>query len=185
MTTNGITASIQPPAGTKIVETITTSGPPFVADGVLHSCDDLVAAWVCDRLGSMMPQVAYRAFGICSSDTPEGQVMDLASVYLVGGVYWFNHYSGPDEFDISAGVAVDDMTPISRRIVRKILDYPFNFLKVPRVTVHINSTNQRAIEQAKKMGFKVEGVKRNAGRGNTDTVVLGLLPGECPMLMDD
>lgn len=154
--------------------------PMLVKDGILYGADALVAAWVSDRLGAQVPTIPFMAFAICADGTPDGPVTDLNTIYLVAGVYWYNHHTGPDCFDISVAVATDDVSSGRPASIRRILEYPFGELKVPRITAEINATNERAIRNAEMLGFKREGLKRKAGAGGTDIVVLGLLPEECP-----
>ena len=155
--------------------------PPMVINGVLYGCDALVAAWVSDRLAAEVPLVPFVAFGVCKEGTPEGVVQDLNEVYLLAGAYWYNHYNGPDQFDITVAVAADDVAAGRPDVIRKILQYPFGELKVPRITGEVAAGNERAIRTAEKLGFKIEGTKRKAGRDGSDMIVLGLLPEECPL----
>ena len=157
----------------------TSTKPVFVINGVLYGVDALIAAWVSERLGAEMPNVMYTAFGICAEGTLEGPVSDLSKIFLIAGVYWYNHYTGPDQFDISCAVASETELAGRPDVIRKILEYPFGELKVPRISAEIHADNDRAIRTAEKLGFKREGVKRKAGRDGGDTVSLGLLPDEC------
>ncbi len=170
---------------TRKIETITTSDKlPYVdANGIIWHVDDLVAAWLCDRLKTNMPEVAYVAFGIAKEGTPEGIVRDLTQLFVVGGVMWYNHCRGEEgaEHDISVAVALDESVVFKRKsAVRALLEYPFSTLKVPRISITVNETNEPALKQAEKLGFKIEGIKRKAGSRGTDMVHLGLLPEECP-----
>lgn len=155
--------------------------PILVKNGVLYGADALIAAWVSERLGAQMPNVLYQAFGICTEGTPDGPVTDLSKIYLIAGVYWFNHYNGPDQHDITCAVASETELAGRPDVIRKILEYPFGQLKVPRITGEVVASNERAIRTAEKLGFKREGIKRKAARGGEDMVVLGLLPEECPL----
>lgn len=165
----------------KVVTPAVAQRPVMVVDGILYGADALVAAWVSDRLGAQVPLVPYTAFAVCAEGTPDGPVNDLSKIFIIAGVYWFNHYTGPDQFDISVAVASDDAVAGRPSAIRKILDYPFKDLKVPRITAEINATNERALRQAEKLGFQIEGIKRKAGAGGTDITILGLLPEECPL----
>lgn len=166
-------------------ETITTDDKlPFVDRGVLWHCDDLVAAWVCDRLNVEMPIVSFRAFGLVSPGTADGIHRDLTQIYMVGGVIWYDYCDGQGgaHHDITAAVAIDEQlgTRTPETLKTFLLDYPFGHLKVPRISVNINETNATALEQAQRMGFVVEGRKRRAGPHGSDMIMLGLLPEECP-----
>ncbi len=168
---------------TQKIETISTDDKlPYVESGVLWHVDDLVAAWLCDRLKTEMPRIEYRAFGLVRSDTPDGIVRDLSKIYMVGGFLWYNYCDGQGgaDHDITLAAAIDDTGFNTPRALRKLLEYPFGFLKVPRISINVNETNEAALKQAERLGFKIEGIKRKAGSRGTDMVMLGLLPEECP-----
>lgn len=140
-----------------------------VIDGVLYGSDAEVATWIKERLGVSAPiAVAYVGFGIVEDDQ------------LVGGVCYWN-YQGGRIRDICCTVALADDVTLRRAAVVKILEYPFEQLGLPRVTAYIHFDNQRAIEQAIKMGFKLEGRMRQAGPDGADVGMFGLLASECPI----
>lgn len=140
---------------------------PLVVDNVLTGADAHVAAWVEQKLGGDTVDVPFYAIGI----TGEGGA-------LIGGAYFYNYRSG-DANDICCAVAVEDGNTISRDVLRKILSYPFGQLSLPRISIEIDESNQRAIEQADIIGFKLEGRKRRAGKGGGDILLMGLLRDEC------
>lgn len=155
--------------------------PVLVKNGVLYGADALMAAWISDRLGSELPLVPFVAFGICAEGTPDGIVNDLGSIYLIAGAYWHSHRDGPDMFDISCSVASDTELVGRPDVIRKILEYAFEDIKVPRITAHIVQSNDRAIRSAEKLGFEVECVMRASGKLGDPMVQLVLTPDQCPI----
>jgi len=53
-------------------------------------------------------------------------------------------------------------------VVRKVLDYGFNKLKLRRINVEIFEGNEASIGLIKKMGFKFEGTQRKGARSKAD-----------------
>ena len=51
---------------------------------------------------------------------------------------------------------------ITRQYIWTICDYPFNQLKVERVTGHMPASNKKAIAFATKIGFRLEAVLKDA-----------------------
>ena len=56
------------------------------------------------------------------------------------------------------------------------------FTRAARITAHIDPSNQAALNQVWRMGFKYEGYLRRGIEGTRDAVVFGLLPEDCPYL---
>ena len=160
---------------------------PMVIDGILYYADAVVALWLNDRLGGSLPLVPYVAFGIVAEGTPEGNVQDLGKIRLAAAAYFFNHYKGPDQFDVSCAVVAEDVNTGRPGVIRKILDYPFGSgpdkLDCHRISAEIHASNRRCIEQAEKLGFKLEGRKRGAGSkdASQDILMYGLLRSECQL----
>lgn len=134
---------------------------PCVVDNVLYGCDAEVGAWVNAVLGSGIITVPFVGFGIIQEATPNGPAPD--SVNLNGGAYFFNFEQG-DTRDCMVAVAVSDgiqSNPLQFRAqIRRILDYPFAFLDLPRITAEIRMDNEKCIRAAQTMGFVLEGRKR-------------------------
>lgn len=140
-----------------------------VIDGVLYGSDSEVAVWINDRMGVTTPvAIPFVAFGIIEADQ------------MVGGVSYWNFQDGAMR-DICCSVALADDVNLKRATVVKLLEYPFDQLRLPRITAYIALDNQRAIEQALKMGFKLEGRMRQAAQGGGDIGLFGLLASECPI----
>ena len=138
-----------------------------VVDGVLYGSDAEVAVWIKDRMGTSVPTtIPFVAFGIIENDQ------------MVGGVAYWNYYDG-EMRDITVTVALADDVNVKRQTVEKLLAYPFEQLKLPRITAFINMGNARAVEQAMKIGFRLEGRMRKAAQDGGDIGIFGLLASEC------
>lgn len=152
-----------------------------IVDGVLYNADARVGAWVAERLDQDLINLPFMAFGIL----PEAIVRDELTLEnlptkLIGGAYFFNHHAGPDQYDITIAVAVDDIGAGRIPVVQRILEYPFGDLDLPRVSAEICMSNHRAIKQAENVGFVLEGVKRNSGaRDGDDIGMFGLYRDTC------
>jgi RimJ/RimL family protein N-acetyltransferase len=69
-------------------------------------------------------------------------------------------------------------TPVPIWAIRSALAYPFQQLKLKRITAAIRADNEPALAIAKRNGFVEEGRKRKAA-GDCDEVIMGLLAEEC------
>lgn len=160
-----------------------TQGAEMIVDDVLINADARVAAWVEMRLGGDVVSVPYVAYGIV------GEGGDL-----IGGVYYFNKQEDrtPDGeidpsgvSDLCCAVAVDDLR-IARQthVVKKLFELAFDGMKTRRLSAEIDMSNSPAIQQAKAIGFRQEGIKRKAGRNGGDVGLFGLLREECRFLTE-
>lgn len=71
--------------------------------------------------------------------------------------------------------------PLTRRFLRGIYFYPFNQLKVMRVTALIDAGNMKSRSLVEHDGFIKEGCMRKAAP-NDDVMVYGLLKEHCRWL---
>lgn len=98
-----------------------------------------IGPWVCEKAGGHW--VLGRGTGI-------GKMKDNT---LVAGVL-YEDYNGANVFCHIRG----DGQWADRRFLNIIFDYPFNQLKVNRITVPIRSTNKASIRLVTHMGFELE-----------------------------
>lgn len=98
---------------------------------------------------------------------------------LIAGIVFQNH-AGPN---ILMHVASDGskrwMTPA---YLCAAFRYPFEQLKVTRITGLVRADNHAAQKFDEHLGFKREGVMREAASDGTDMIVYGLLKRDCPYL---
>ena len=60
-----------------------------------------------------------------------------------------------------------------------VTDYPFNQLGCKRITGLVESTNKKALELNKHIGFRVEATLEKAGQNDADMVVMVLWKEDC------
>lgn len=143
----------------------------MVIDGVLYGMDAHVATWVQMQLGCGPIEVPFTALGIVSPEDADAPINETEPLKLAAGAYFFNHF--PKQ-DIDVCVAAADLRSGHPKVIRKILEFPFGELNLPRITAYIHSSNTTALESAQKLGFRIEGEKRATG-----VKMLGLLRDEC------
>lgn len=73
----------------------------------------------------------------------------------------------------------------SRTFLSAAFAYPFVQLGTNRVTAMVPANNIQALTLDLRLGFKVEGVMREAERGGEDVVVLGMLKRDCDWITED
>ncbi len=91
---------------------------------------------------------------------------------MVGGVV-FNNFTGPN---VEASVAWTGV--LTRSVLRIIRQYVFEQHPCRRITIHTRASNAGVIDQARRLGFKPEGV-HPAYFADDDGVSLGLLKDDC------
>lgn len=144
------------------------SGPQAcVIDGVLYGADAHVATWVQERLGGELVKVPFVAFGVIEANR------------LVAGAYYHSWHDNNVIRDITIAVAIDDAAALKPETVARVLDYAFGQLKLPRITAEIPLANERAVQQATRLDFKLEGRKRKATPDGGEIGIFGLLAEEC------
>ena len=100
---------------------------------------EILGPWVLSALGTPYFPGRYAAVGELKNGEPsvgvlyEGFTGTNVSCHIRGVEGWAN-----------------------RRVLSYIFDYPFNRLKVKRMTCAIRSDNQKSLDMVKKMGFELE-----------------------------
>jgi L-amino acid N-acyltransferase YncA len=109
-----------------------------------------------------------------------GEAKSLAAVerFQTLGVVVFDAFT---PHDCCAHIVIEDRRCVTRRILRAVFDYPFNQLKLRRVTGLVPESNVAALAFDLRLGFKVEGRKK-WGMGDEDEIVLGMYAENCPWL---
>jgi hypothetical protein len=86
----------------------------------------------------------------------------------------------PFWFEGRVTILVLDPRCLSRRVLRAI--YTAAFAKARRLTAEVEPDNRRALRQVQRMGFQYEGYRRLGLEGSRDTLVYGMLRGDCKYL---
>jgi hypothetical protein len=85
-------------------------------------------------------------------------------------------------FDAHVTTVMIDHRALTRKLLTALIRVVFT--KAARITAYVDPNNLRALSQVWRMGFKHEGYLRRGIEGVRDAVVFGLLPEDCPYLMD-
>lgn len=90
-------------------------------------------------------------------------------------------YDGFTPYDVNMHIVIEDKRCVSRRILKAVFDYPFNQLRLQRVTGLVPESNIAALAFDLRLGFVKEGRKRFA-LGDEDELILGMTREICPWL---
>ncbi|RZI78852.1 MAG: N-acetyltransferase [Rubrivivax sp.] len=103
----------------------------------------------------------------------------IASVSEDGRIRAVIAYANPGRYGIEMAVASDgNGTWMTRAYLRAMFAYPFQQLGLRRAETRTKSSNLHALQFIEKLGFRPEGVRRQAF-GEDDAVLMGMLRREC------
>lgn len=91
-------------------------------------------------------------------------------------------YEGYVGNNICMHVAAEGKHWLNRQFLYACFDYPFNQLKVDRVTGCVPDSNEAAKRFDEHLGFQREGLLRKASQDGSDLIVYGMLRAECRFL---
>lgn len=153
-----------------------------VWDRVVYGADPEVATWVQVRFGAEVVKIPAVALGVLAVGVDPATLNEatLPEALIAGAYFW-----GVNGRDVWVTVTADDIEAGNPEVVRRILHYPFGpigagGLDRTRISAEIALDNDRAVRQARKLGFRLEGTKRAAGPDGGDIGYFGLLRDECP-----
>ncbi len=86
-------------------------------------------------------------------------------------------YTNCSRTNVTASIVLE--APFTRRFLYAGFWYPFEQLKVRRITALVEAWNEPSICLCKHLGFRVEGRLREAAVEGGDVLVMGLLREEC------
>ena len=72
--------------------------------------------------------------------------------------------------------------PVTKEFWQAIFSYPFDDLRVNRITAYMMEANTKVIELSKHVGFKEEGRLKGAAHDGTDMVASVMWKDDCKML---
>ena len=100
---------------------------------------------------------------------------------LIAGAVYGNFMVDSRGMPLSIEVTIVsiDKTWLNRHILAALFGYPFTQLRVRRVQLTTAKRNKELRRMFERLGFKFEGVLRQAWRGGGDSVVYSMLPHEC------
>lgn len=86
----------------------------------------------------------------------------------------------PFWFEGRVTIMVLDPRCMSRRVLRAI--FTAAFAQARRLTAEVEPDNRRALRQVQRLGFVYEGYRRLGLEGTRDTMMYGMLRGDCKYL---
>lgn len=120
-----------------------------------------VVRWVAERLdGAMFGE----AVGI-------GVMVD--GIPAAGVVYSEARYVGQRPVDVRVNIVAVNKRWASRRSLAVLFGYPFDQLKMPRLTAVVAKSNRKSRELAEKLGFVLEGTHPFAWDGKETALTYG------------
>ena len=96
---------------------------------------------------------------------------EIAGIFAIEFPFWFEG---------RVTVLVRDPRCMSKRVLRAIFTAAFS--KARRLTAEVEPDNRRALRQVQRMGFVYEGYRRMGLEGCRDTMMYGMLKGDCKYL---
>ena len=99
---------------------------------------------------------------------------------IICGIVYDNYQ--PALKSIFASIAIDGKIGLQKNFLIQLFEYPFNSLGCKRLNALIKASNQPSINLARRLGFNLEGILRNAAVDDTDLLLFGMLKGECRWL---
>ena len=126
-----------------------------------------IAVWMKQHLPLLELSTPYTAIGVTDSDNR-----------LVGAVLYDNFV----KFNIHTHIVLTSPSAMTPMFLGEAFRYPFEQLKCPRITALVSAQNQRSKRLCKRLGFKLEGICREAYPDGSDLYIFGMLKRECRWL---
>lgn len=119
-------------------------------------------------------------------DPREGGFLFFDRGQLVGAVRVYDERGDPDNRMASIMGASTSPRWFTKKTIQAVAnmiyqDPPYG-VGIRRLNSFIDASNERSITVTERIGFKREGVLRQAGSGRQDVIILGMLKEECPWL---
>lgn len=134
---------------------------------LVYGQDSYVVPWVCSLLDMEIPHPCT-SIGIADGEK------------LIGGAVYSHQYLDRQQrpFSIEISFVTIDRRWSNRAIIRALLGYPFLQLRVKRVQSTVSRKNRHVRQFLERLGFKLEGVGRQAWPQGGDACVYSMLSGE-------
>lgn len=140
---------------------------------LIYGQDKPIATWICHQLKlNPFPENMYRAIGIA------------IGTKLIGGVIWHGYcqdiYGKP--LLIECTIYTVDKRWATRHTLRELFQYPYRQLRVKRVQATCAKKAKRVRSTLSRLGFKFEGICREAHPHGGDAAHYSILEHECKWL---
>lgn len=134
---------------------------------MIYLDSDVIGPWVCEKAGGQWVKGNGQTIGL------------LKNGELVAGVI-YEQFNGANVVCHIRG----EPGWANRGYLATIFDYPFNQLKVSRITVPVNDNNEPSKRLVSQMGFELECVLKQANPSGGDILMHRLFRDECKYLED-
>lgn len=134
---------------------------------LVYGEDDLIGQFVAEGLYDVD----------CVEDFGEFVTIGVADKgkIIAGAVFNNMRVNSGVPFDINIAFYAVNATWATRRNMEAILAYPFDYLKLKRITAVVRKSNKRVKKLISGLGFQYEGKGRRAWDGENDAYIYGLL----------
>jgi len=113
----------------------------------------------------------------------EYRTLGLVRNSALAGAVVYNHFS---QYSCCAHIAgLPGKMWMTPEFLYAIFDYPFNGMKLQRITGLVPERNERAAKFDEHLGFKYEGKMRNALPDGEGLLVYGMLKEECRWISEE
>ena len=130
--------------------------------------DVYVSRWVQQQFPHITTFGDYTAIGIAEGNR------------LIAGVVYYNYHGHM----IDASIAAADPRWCSRRVLRALFSYPFRQLGVRRLQVSVAKRDKRGRRMLERVGFKFEGLRRQACHDGADACEFSMLRHEAEQWLE-
>ncbi len=144
--------------------------PPALVGSVLFGADEVIAAFVAERIPGTTDFGAYTALGVVRNDT------------LLGGVVYHSYRRYPAGGVIEVSIAFDRADWAFPATLRTLFAYPFHQIGCVRIEAQCARGNKRVRRLIKGLGFTEEGKHPLRWQGREDAFSYGLKRTDCRFL---
>lgn len=138
---------------------------------IIRDNDNLIAAWVCrgvkekiENLGGFLVTLGF-----------------MRGRKLIGGLI----YHGISDNELFWTVYTENPAWCTRKILNFCFRFAFKDLNVRRISLLISRSNAKSLDFCTRLGFQIEGIKRQARENGEDVFLLGMLKSECKFLRSE
>lgn len=138
---------------------------------LIFGLDEQIADYVAHQFPIVMERGGYDpdlAIGIIDDDHK-----------IIGGLVFTDY----QENDAELTIYLKPGTQLTRTIIRRFFSIVFFTMKLKRITAKISAENKKSRKFVERLGFKQEGLLRNAFYNGADVHLYGMLYKECPWLV--
>ena len=138
-----------------------------------------------DRVGKFVAQGLHDVSGLEDFGKFVTIGIEKDGEIVAGAVYNNMRSNGDIPFDMNIAFYASSPAWATRSNMEAILGYPFQYLKLKRITALVKKSNKKVKKLISSLGFQYEGKARNAWDGENDAYIYGMLKEEAEMCLDN